>query len=138
MVLSNFRFQFGTFPISSGNARQVELALQIMEPHPVKLSVEVVRRRLDAQGLDGRYLPAHTGNETEFELKDLIYLILKTTRHDHCGEACFFYRAKKLHPDSLILAVGHFLRKNMLRYLDEECACRNQKKSPYSKASGKP
>ena len=88
-----------------------------------------VRLRLSARGVDGRFLPAESGLETEDELKSLLILIVENGHHDLCGEACFFSSAKKIHPDSLAMAVDALSRDIMLKILKEECACRNQQKS---------
>ena len=99
-----------------------------MNGESTALTIDTIYGRLCLRGADGKFCQAHTGLETDAELKAIIHLIFKNGHHDLCDDACFFSRVIQLHPDSLKFAVNLFPRSRLLEILEEECACRNEQK----------
>ena len=109
-----------------------------MIPEPPRLTLAGARQRLSVRGLDGLFLSAGSELESVAELKLLVLLIVDSGHHDQCGEACFFCRAKKMHPESFLFAVGYLSPKQLFQILGVECAWRNQQNSPGANSSGQP
>ena len=81
--------------------------------------------RMASAGIDGKYLPAYTGAETDAELRELVHRLIDNCSVSHSHNPCVFRGIKGLHLTTIKTLVSGFSRESCIEFLNDECECRN-------------
>ena len=81
-------------------------------------------KRLQLKAPDGKYFPAHTGTETDEELRELIYQLVQNCNPQCAYDVCEFRGLKWLSLPHLRRFTDDLNRKTCLEMLEAERVCR--------------
>ena len=91
----------------------------------MRLDWDETTARMSAKGREDKYPPAHTGLETDEELRALVLQLAQNCSVGHSHRECVFRPLISLSYTTVTSLIAGLSRKACIEILEDECGCRN-------------